>query len=351
MDILADIKKFSSQFLNSQSVAVDFGTSKIRIGIHDKGIVLREHAFIGLNTRSNEYLFFGEEAKNIYGKAPNFIKVIKPIQNSIISDFDSTVLLMKHFLEKSVYPYFVKNRLLKLQLNAVTAVPTTSTEVEQKAYQEALLKAGLGNVSLVEKPLVAAIGARLPVFTNNPCFIVDMGAGLVEMAVIISGGIVSHKAVKNAGDHMDKLIYNYLHLKYGLISGEQTCESLKVNLFSLKDEVKTMTIRGKSLEDGLPKSARVKSSDIREALVGNLNQIIDSIKELLESVPPEIIDGIVKGGITLTGGLARISGIDKYMTGELKVAVSVAENPQDAPVSGLLTLLGQKEKLQRLTIM
>lgn len=350
MDILTKIKKYSSRFFGTYKIAVDFGSSNIRIGIYDKGITLREPSFIGLNTRTMEYLFFGEEAKQIYGKAPNFINVIKPIAGAVISDFDSTVLLIQHFMDKAVIPYFGKGRILRIRLFALSATPTSSTEVEQKASQESLLKTGATEVQIVEKPIATAYGADLPVFSNSPSFVVDMGGGLIEMAVLISGGIVGYKTIKIAGDHMDKLIGNYLHLKYGILVGEQTCESLKIKLFSLADEAKLLTVRGKSLENGLPKSVRVKSNDIKEALVSNLNQIIDNIKELLESVPPEIIDGIVRGGITLTGGLANIPSIDKYMTAELKVAVNIAKNPQDATINGLLKLLGNPDKLQRTLI-
>lgn len=348
--ILSKALKYSRRFIGDFRIAVDFGTANTRIAVFDKGVVLREPTFVGFNTRTNECILYGEEAKQIYGKAPNFIRVIKPVQNSIISDFDSVVLLIKQFFDKSVYPYLPRGSLLRLNIKALTAVPTTSTEVEQKAYLESLLKVGCSEVQLIDKPIASALGAELGVFSNNPSFIIDMGAGLVEMAVIISGGIVNFKTIKIAGDHMDKLIYNYLHLKYAVTTGELTSEKLKNSLFSLKGEDKTLTIRGKSLENGLPKSVRVKSADIMEALVGNLNQIIDHVKELLETLPADIIDGIIRSGITLTGGLANIPGIDKYMTAELKVPVFVAGKPQDSVINGLLKLLGDSEKMKRSVI-
>lgn len=349
-NILSKLGKTFSRFLGGAKIALDLGTSNTRIGIYEKGVVLREPTYIGLNTKTNEYLFYGQEAKEISGKAPNFINVIKPIQNSIISDFDASVLLVKYFLEKSVYPFYFKKSFLKSKLTAYTVIPTSSTEVEQKAVQESLIKAGLSEVFLIEKPIAAALGAKLSPFSNQPIFIVDTGGGLIEIAVIIMGGIVACKTLKNAGEHMDKLIYNYINLKYGVIIGEQTAENLKINLFNLVENERIVAIRGKSLENSLPKSIRVKSSDIKEALANNINQIIDAVAELIESIPPEIIDGIIKNGITLTGNLAQIAGIDKFITNDLKIPVFIPENPQDAVVTGILKLIGNREQLQKVLI-
>ncbi len=348
--LLDQINTFSSHFLKGLDVVIDLGTSNTRIGIFEKGIVLREPSYIGLNKKTNEYLFFGTEAKEIYGKAPNFIEVTKPIEHSIISDFDSTVLLVRHFTQKGVHPFFGTRGLLRSKLSCYSVAPTSSTEVEQKAIIESLMKADMGSVSIIEKPLATAAGAKLQIFSKNPLFIIDMGGGLIEIAVIIMGGIVAYKTIKLAGEHMDKLIYNYLHLKNGIIIGEQTAEHLKIALFNLTDENNMLTVRGKSLENGLPKSIRVKSSEIREALINNFNQIVDTIKELMETIPPEIIDGIIKNGATITGGLANIKGLESYISNELKIPVTIPDNPQDATINGLLHLLQDKERFNKLFI-
>lgn len=348
--LMAKISAFSSRFLGSADVALDLGTSMTRIAIYGKGVSLREPTYIGLNTKTNEYLFFGEEAREIYGKAPNFIRVVRPFENGIIADFDANVLLVRHFLEQSVYPFFLNKSFLKSKLTGLAAVPAASTEVEQKAIQESLVKAGLSEAELVEKPLAYAVGAGLPVFSHAPIFVIDMGGGLVEMAVTIMGGIVEHKSTKNAGRHMDKLIINYIHLKYGVIIGEGTAESLKISLLTFSDEQKVITVRGKSLENGLPKSIRVKTGDIREALAGNFNQIIDMAKELIETVPPELIDGIIKNGVVLTGGLALIPGLESLVSNDLKIPAAVADNPQEATINGLMKLLDDKEILKKILI-
>ncbi len=349
-NIFQKVSSLSSKFFSEVSVVLDLGTSMTRIAILYKGIVLREPSFIGVNTKTNDYLFFGQEAKEINGKAPNFITVTQPIQNGIISDFDANVLLMKHFLDKSVFPFFLNQKFLKSKINAWTTVPTNSTEVEQRAIQESLIKAGLSSVQLVEKPLATAFGSKMPIFSNRPIFTVDLGAGIVEIAVIIMGGIVAQKIIKIGGENLDKAIYNYLHLKNGIIIGDQTSENLKLQLFTFDETDNNMTVRGKSLEDGLPKSLKVRSGDIREALATSFNQILDGIKEVVETVPPEIIDGILKSGVVLSGGMANIPAIDKYFTKELKIPIIIPDNPQDSTINGLLSLLSHKDRLKQITL-
>ena len=344
------LKHLVNGVLGSADIALDLGTSFTRLGISSKGVVLREPSYIGQNTRTGDFLFFGTEAKEIYGKAPNFIHISRPVEHSIISDFDKTVLLLKHFMDKAVYPFFLNRTILKNKLYGYAVVPTSSTEVEQKATIEALAKVGISDTYLIEKPLAAACGAGLSVFSKNPYFIIDLGGGSVEMAVIVMGGIVTFKTLKNGGEHMDKLLYNYLHLKNGIIIGEQTAEQLKISLFTLVEDNAVMTVRGKSLENGLPKSIRVRTTEVKEALINNLNQIIDSAKEMMETVPPEIVDGIIKNGLTLTGGMANIKGINKYFSNELKIPVEVPERPQDCTIQGLLKLLEEPEKLRQIII-
>lgn len=338
-----------SSFTTGTRVALDIGTSATRIGIDQKGIVLREATYVGHNQRTGEALFLGEEAKNIFGKAPEYIKIIKPFENSIISDFDASVSLIHALLKKSVFPY-THTSLIRRALIGYAPVPTSSTEVEQKALQEALIKAGFHKAYLVDRPVVTAIGAGYDVFSSKPVFIVDMGAGSVEMAIILMGGIVHSRVLKIGGDHMDKLIYNYLHLKYGLIIGDLTAEQLKIELYALDDAKAFKAIRGKSLENGLPKSVRVTTADIREALSVPLNRIIDSMKELIETAPPEIIDGLIRSGAVLTGGLAQVPGIDQHIMKEVKMPVVVAKEPLDATVRGIMTLFDQEDRLKRVVL-
>lgn len=345
-DLLTKIKL---PFFSNLELYFDLGTSVTKIAIKDKGMILREPSYLGLNTRINEYLFFGNEAKSIIGKTPDFIKIIKPINSGVISDFDAEVSLIKKFLERSAFLYSSNSPIKPIMLG-ISTIPSIATEIEQKAVEEALYKNGLSQVFLIEKPLATAAGCNINIFSHKPNFIVDLGGGLIELSIIGSGGIITQKTIKNAGDNMNKLIYNYVYLKYGVILGEITCENLKINLLNFENEEKTTTIRGKSLETGLPKSVRIKSSDIKEALLTNFNQIIDSIKELIESAPPEIVDEIMENGLFLTGGLSRIKGLNKFFEQETKIRVFSNENFYFATINGLVKLSKHKDELSKIMI-
>jgi len=347
-NFIGNLKKINFPFSNLE-VYFDLGTSTTRIAIKDKGIVLREPTYLGYNTRTKEHIFFGKEAKTILGKTPEFIKIIRPVIGGVVSDFDAEVSLIKNFLEKSVFLYF-SNHLIKPAITAIVVVPSVATEIERKAVEEVLLKAGCSEVIVVEKPLLTGAGSSLHIFSHQPNLIADLGGGLIELAIISGGGIVGQKSLKNAAEHMNKLIYNYIYLKYGVILGEATCEHLKIDILNFVNEEKTTTIRGKSLETGLPKSVRVKTSEIKEALLANFNQIIDAIKELIETSPPEVVDEIFKRGIVLSGGLANIKGIDNFFANEIKIDVFCAENPLDATINGIMKIAKNRNDLVRLRI-
>lgn len=350
LKIVPKIVSGISSLVKREKIAIDFGSSLTRIAINKKGVVLRENTYVGYNKRNKEYVFFGDEAKEIYGKSPEFIEIIKPVEQGIISDFDAGVELLSHFMKKSVWPYYQHRLLSRPIFEAFAAIPRVSTEVEQRATQEVMERVGIAKVYLFEKPLVTAYGADQPIFSKEPSFVIDLGAGVVELSVIIMGGIVASKNLSQGGQHMDKMLKNYLHLKYGIIIGDNTAEKIKEELLSFESEKKVLTIRGKSLETGLPKSARVTSSDVQEALVGTVNQIIDGIKELIETVPPEIVDGIVKKGAVLTGGLSIINGLDTFISRETKLPVIKAISPQDSTVRGLEKMMSMESDLKKIAI-
>lgn len=347
-NFIRNLRKIQLPFVTSMRTYFDLGTANTRIAVKEKGIVLREPTYLGYNTRTKDYIFFGSEAKTIVGKTPDFIKIIRPVVNGILSDFDAEVALTAKFIEKAVSPYYAQNRFIKPTLTALASIPPIATEIEQKAVEEALNKAGCSTVYLIENPLATAAGCGFGIFSHHPYFIIDLGAGLIELSIISGGGIVAHKSLKNGGEHMNKLIGNYMYLKHGVILGERTSEELKVELLNFGSEDKTMTVRGKSLETGLPKSVRIKSSDIKEALLSNFNQIIDAAKELIELSPPEIADEVFNNGITITGHLAGIQGIDSFFSEELKVEVYLAEHYADATIYGLMYLDRQPDNLYKL---
>lgn len=349
-NFIANLKKLQFPSFNSLKVCFDLGTSNTRIAIPDKGIVLKEATCLGLNKKINEFIFFGHEAKRIIGKIPDFIHITKPMVNGIIADFDAEVALVRKFVDKSILPYTTNYHFIRPSIEVLTAVPTLATEIEKKAVEEVFYKIGASKVYLVEKALANIIGCGFNVFAHKPVLSVDLGGGLIEISIISGGGIVTYKALKNAGEHMNKLIYNYVYLKHGLILGETTCEDIKINLLNFKNNEKTIIVRGKSLETGLPKSAKIKTSDVKEALITNLNQILDSIKETVELSPPEVVDEIYNQGVILTGGLANIPGLDMFFSQELKIEGHAVDLPENAVINGLMRLAKHKEQLQILKV-
>ncbi len=344
------LTKIKLPLLSTFDVCFDLGTSNTRIAIREKGIVLSEPSYVGLNSSIKEYIFFGTDAKTIVGKTPQFIKIIRPVVAGVISDFDAEVSLISKFMSRSVAIYIKKFPIFKPQLRAIASVPFIATEIEQKAVEEVLLKVGCSQVFLIEKPIAAAIGAGINVFYHHPHLLIDLGGGLTEMSIVSGGGVVAEKTLKTAGDSMNHTLANYIYLKYGIVLGEATCEHLKIYLLHFNDQNKTFTVRGKSLENGLPKSVRIKSSDVKEALLGHFTQIIDGVKELIEISPPEVVDEIYERGIILTGGVANSLGIDRFLAGELKIDVIKASSLDDAVIKGLLKISANQEDLVKLSI-
>lgn len=342
------IGKIKLPFLSSFDICVDMGTSNTRIAVKDKGIVLRESTFLGMNTKTKDYLFFGDEARMIMGKTPEFIKIVRPMTNGVICDFDAYVAFMKKMIEKATQAYLSSYRFLKPSMRVITAVPYISTEIERKAVEEVFLKIGFSRIHTIEKAIVIGSSLNIDVFSHQPRLIVDLGGGLIEITIISGGGIVTEKTTKNAGEQMNHIIANYIYLKYGMIIGENTCEELKTSLLHFEAAESAMIVRGKSLENGLPKSIRLKSSDIKEALMNNFLQIVDLIKEVIEISPPEVIDEVYEKGIVLAGGLAEIKGIDLFLSKELKLEVIIPDQPSNAVILGLLSLLNKEESIMRL---
>lgn len=350
LNFIQSLKNFKLPFLSTFDICFDLGTSNTRIAIKDKGKVLNEPSYIALNTSSKDYIFFGNEAKTIVGKTPEFVKIIRPVVSGVISDFDAEVVLVNRFINRSVNVYIKNFSLFRPQLRAIASVPYIATEIEQKAVEEVLLKIGFSSVFLVEKPIAAAIGSGINIFYHHPHLLIDLGGGLIEISVVSGGGIVADKTLKAAGDSMNHTLANYVYLKYGVILGEATCEHLKIYLLNFNDENKTFTVRGKSLENGLPKSIRIKSYDVKEALLGHFTQIIDAMKEIIEISPPEVVDEIYERGIIIVGGLANVSGIDRFLSSELKIDVAVAANADDTVIKGLLKIISSHEDLVKLSI-
>ena len=344
------MKNLRIPFFSSFYVYFDMGTSSTRIAVGEKGVVYREPTYLGLNLKTKEYLFFGQEAKTIVGKTPDFIKIIRPMNNGILNDFDSQVEYLRNAINTSVRPYMAEFTLLKPPIQGITCAPSIATEIERKAVVESLQKSGCTQVTLVDRALATASGCGFDIFSHEPKLIMDIGGGLIEISVISGGGVIMQKVLKNAGDNMNKLIANYTYLKHGIVLGENTCEDIKIKLLSFDNNERMVTVRGKSLETGLPKSIKLKSSDIREALISQFHHMVDATRELIESSPPEIADAIFKNGIALTGKIASVAGIDKYFVDELRIDTYIVDHHADATIHGLIRLNKSPEKLYKVVI-
>lgn len=335
-NFIGKLQKMQLPFFSSLHVYFDSGTSQTRVAMKDKGIIFREATYLGFNSRTREYIFFGNEAKTILGKTPDFIQIVKPLTNGILSDFDAEVAYLSYTLDKAINPYV--NGIIKPTIAAYATAPSIATEIEKRAVEESLMKAGCRSVLVMERAIATAAGCGFNIFTHHPHYIIDMGAGLIELSIVSGGGIVAQKTLNHAGDYMNKQIGSYVYMKHGIMLGENTCEDIKKELLSFTGEDKTTTVRGKSLETGLPKSIKLKTSDIKEALSSSFNQIIDTTKELIELSPPEVADEVFQNGIALTGCMAGIPGIDDFFSKELKIETYIAKNHADATIHGLIAL-------------
>lgn len=334
----------------SQDLGVDLGTVNTLISIRGKGIAVREPSIVAQHKKSKKVIAIGQEAKKMLGRTPGGIIVVRPLRDGVISDYDTTLAMLSHFVKKiheRPGKYFSIPR-----PRIVISVPTQASEVERRALLDVAYAAGARSAFLIEEPIAAAIGAGLPVLDPVGSMIVDVGGGTCEIAVISLGGIVVGRSLKIAGDAMDMDIVRYVRSRYGLAIGEKTAEEVKIALGSAYPSKfeKEMVIRGRDLEKGLPKSVRLTSLQIREALSPSISTIVAAIRETAEDTPPELASDIAERGIVFCGGGTLISGLPKLVSSETKMPVSVASEPLSCVVRGTSIILDNSELLKKLKI-
>ena len=329
----------------SKDLGIDLGTKNTLVYTADKGIVINEPSVVAVNTRTDEILAVGEEAKKMVGKTPRHIQAIKPLVDGVISDFEVTEKMLKYFIDKVHADGFT----LIPRPRVVIGIPLDITEVEKKAVEDAAKSAGARQVYLIEESMAAAIGARLPVADPTATMIVDVGGGTTEIAVISLGGVVSWKSLRQAGNELDNNIIQYFREEFSMLIGEQVAENVKLQIgsaASLKEPME-MEVRGRDLTNGLPRAVTVNDSQIREAIGKTINQVIDNIKVTLEVTPPELVSDIYEHGITLTGGGALLRGLDKEIAQATKIPVRVADDALTCVVRGAGVLLEDPELLEK----
>ena len=327
--------------LFSKDVGIDLGTANTLVYMKGKGIIMREPSVVAVDTQPDEVRCVGAEAKAVTGRTPGSIVAVRPLKDGVIADFDITTNMLENFLKKACgNSMFSRPRV-------VICIPSGVTEVERRAVREATLKAGARQVSVIEEPMAAAIGAGLPISEPTGSMIVDIGGGTAEIAVISLGGIVASRSVRMAGDMFDQAIIAFIKRKYNLLIGERTAEQIKIEIGSayVLDPEMTMEIKGRNLVDGLPKNIVVHSEDVREALLECLVKITSAIKETLERTPPELSADIIDRGITLTGGGALLRGLDQLIQSETGIDVHIAEDPLDCVAKGAGAVLDHVDVL------
>ena len=322
-------------------IGIDLGTASILVYIRGKGVVLKEPSVVAFDRDTNKIKAIGEDARLMLGRTPGNIVAVRPLRQGVISDYTVTEKMMKYFIQKAL------GRKTFRRPRIAVCVPSGVTEVEKKAVEDATYQAGAREVSIIEEPIAAAIGAGIDI--SRPCgnMIVDIGGGTAEIAVISLGGIVASRSVRMAGDMFDQAIIAFIKRKYNLLIGERTAEQIKIEIGSayVLDPELTMEIKGRNLVDGLPKNIVVHSEDVRGALLECLVKITSAIKETLERTPPELSADIIDRGITLTGGGALLRGLDQLIQSETGIDVHIAEDPLDCVAKGAGAVLDHVDVL------
>ena len=326
----------------SKDIGIDLGTANILVTVKGKGIILREPSVISIDVKTGEVIATGFEAKEMLGRTPKEIKAIKPLKDGVIADLTATKLLVKDILGKIYKKYNV------IRPRVIVGVPSGITEVEERAVEDTILHAGAREVYLIEEPMAAAIGAGIEIEEPSGNIIVDIGGGTTEIAVISLGGIVISNSLRVAGDELDNDIINYVKRELNLAIGETTAEQIKKQLgcaMPLMTEM-SMEIKGRDLNDGLPKTEVITSTQIEIAMKESINKILELVKATLEKTPPELASDIMEKGIVLSGGGALIQNLDKLISLETGMPVYIAEEPLDCVVNGTSKMLQDLEKLK-----
>ena len=319
-------------------IGIDLGTANTLVYMKGRGIIIREPSVVAVDARTDELRVrcVGHEAKAIIGAAPNSILAVRPLKDGVIADFDITAAMLQSFIRQACGSrLFVRPRV-------VICVPSGVTEVERRAVRQAAAKAGARQVTVIEAPMAAAIGAGLPTAEPVGSMIVDIGGGTAEVAVISLSGIVASRSVRCAGDALDQSITSFIKRKYNLLVGERTAEQIKLEIGSAcppdptdtEHGETTMEIKGRNLVDGLPKDILIRSEEVREAMNENLMRIVEAIKDTLECTPPELSSDIIDRGIMLSGGGALLRGLDTLIQNETGIEVHIAEAPLDCVALG-----------------
>jgi rod shape-determining protein MreB len=330
--------------LFSNDIGIDLGTANTLVYVKGQGIVLMEPSVVAVQAGTNNVLAVGEEAKKMLGRTPGSIVAIRPLKDGVIADFDITESMLRYFIRK------VHHRRSFVAPRVVIAVPSGITEVEKRAVKDSAEQAGARLVYLIEEPMAAAIGIGLPVQEPAANMVIDIGGGTTEVAIISLAGIVFSKSVRVGGDEMDEAIIQYLKRNYNLMVGERTAEDIKISIgsaYPLAEEI-AMEVKGRDLIAGLPKTLRITSEEVREALSESISTIVEAVRIALERCPPELSADLVDRGMIMTGGGSLLRGFPRLISEETGLPVHLAEEPLKTVALGTGKVLDELYFLQKL---
>lgn len=328
------LERFYRQFSND--IGIDLGTANTLVYLRGRGIVINEPSVVALNTKTSRVVAVGMEAKNMMGRTPAHIRIVRPLVDGVISDYEVTEEMLSYLINKA---NDTDKKLLRPRV--VIGIPVGITNVEMRAVYDAAKSAGAREVYIVEEPMAAAIGVHMPIHDPVGSMMIDIGGGTTDIAVIALSGVVRAKSIKIAGDKLTQDIITYMRDEFKMLVGEKTGEHIKMTIGSaLPDEEGTeLSVKGRDLVTGLPREAIITDMDVREAMYASISQLVDAVREVLETTPPEVLADIMQKGMTLSGGGALIKNLPQLFEMQLKVPVTVADDPLTAVARGTGVIL------------
>lgn len=332
--------------LFSNDIGIDLGTATTLVYVKGEGVVLCEPSVVAVERGTSRVLAVGEEAKRMLGRTPGNIIAIRPMRDGVITDFEITEAMLRHFIRR------VRHRRFQVRPRIVIAIPSGITEVERRAVKESAERAGARDVYLIEEPIAAAIGVGLPIDEPVGNMIIDVGGGTTEIAVISLSGVVFSKSIRIGGDEMNEAIVEYLKKTYNLMIGERTSEDIKIKIGSAypMEEEMSLEVKGRDLIAGLPKTVTITSEEVREAMQEPLRAILEVTKISLERTPPELAADLIEHGIVMAGGGSLLRGLDKLISEETGLPVHIADDPLTAVANGTGKVLNEIKYLKKVTV-
>ncbi len=334
--------------LFSLDIGIDLGTANTLVYVRGKGIVINEPSFVAVERKTRRPIEVGARAKEMWGKNPRDIVIVRPVRDGVISEFEITAAMLDYLIHKAHEQTWVPIP----RPRVVVGIPSGVTEVEKRAVYDAAMQAGAREAYLIEEPVAAAIGAGLPVQETRGSMVIDIGGGTTEVAIFSLGGIVISRSIRVAGDELDEDVVRYMRNKHNLLIGEPAAERLKVEVgsaFPLPQE-RTFNVKGRNLMSGLPATVEVSSIEIREAVSGSVNIIVDTVKDALDDTPPELVADLMESGICIAGGGALLQGIAQRVTEEVNIRAYVADDPLTCVARGAGRVLEDYNNLRRLLV-